>query len=304
MDYVLQTHQLFKEYGTFKVLTGVSMNVPKGAIYGFVGKNGAGKTTLIRLICGLQQASSGTYTLYGKKSTEDEVFKARRRIGAVVETPSIYLDLTAEENLKQQYLILGLPSFEGLLDILKLVGLENTGKKKAKDFSLGMRQRLGIAIALVGDPDFLILDEPVNGLDPGGIIEIRELILTLNQKQQITVLISSHMLNELSKLATHYGFIHEGKIVKEMDAAELQAVSRKCVRIEVNDTMLLARVLDEMHIDYKILSTVQADIYAKVNVSQLAAALEKLNGEIITMSERDENLESYYMNLIGGGSYV
>lgn len=158
MDYVLKTNALSKNYKDFKALNGLSMNVPKGSIYGFVGKNGAGKTTLIRLICGLQEPTSGDYTLYGKKNTDQEIVKSRRRMGAVVETPSIYLDMTAEDNLKQQYRILGLPSYDGLTDILKLVGLEYTRKKKAKNFSLGMRQRLGIAIALVGDPDFLVLD--------------------------------------------------------------------------------------------------------------------------------------------------
>lgn len=190
MDYVLRTNALCKKYRDFKALNGLSMNVPKGAIYGFVGKNGAGKTTLIRLICGLQEPTSGDYTLYGRKNTDKDITKSRRRMGAVVETPSIFLDMTAENNLRQQYRVLGLPSYDGLSEILKLVGLDNTGKKKAKNFSLGMRQRLGIAIALVGDPDFLVLDEPANGLDPQGIIEIRELILKLNREQQITVLIS------------------------------------------------------------------------------------------------------------------
>ncbi len=304
MDYVLKTNSLSKNYGRFKALNELTMNVPKGAIYGFVGKNGAGKTTLIRMICGLQQPSSGDYTLYGRKSTEKEIVKARRRMGAVVETPSIYLDMTAEENLKQQYLILGLPSFDGLNEILKLVGLEKTGKKKAKNFSLGMRQRLGIAIALVGDPDFLLLDEPTNGLDPQGIIEMRELILKLNREQQITVLISSHILDELSKLATHYGFLDNGHIVKEMSAAELQFVCRKCVRMEVSDTKALALVLDEMKIEYKILSDIQADVFAKIKVSQLTSVLEKVNCEVITMQERDESLESYYISLVGGGSYA
>lgn len=304
MDYVLKTNSLSKNYGRFKALNELTMNVPKGAIYGFVGKNGAGKTTLIRMICGLQQSSSGDYTLYGRKSTEKEIAKSRRRMGAVVETPSIYLDMTAEENLKQQYLILGLPSFDGLNEILKLVGLEKTGKKKAKNFSLGMRQRLGIAIALVGDPDFLLLDEPTNGLDPQGIIEMRELILKLNREQQITVLISSHILGELSKLATHYGFLDNGHIVKEMSAAELQSACRKCVRMEVSDTKALARVLDEMKIEYKILSDIQADVFAKIKVSQLTSVLEKVNCEVITMQERDESLESYYISLVGGGSYA
>lgn len=221
-------------------------------------------------------------------------------MGAVVETPSVYLDMTAEDNLKQQFRILGLPSFEGLHGILQLVGLENTGKKKAKNFSLGMRQRLGIAIALAGDPDFLVLDEPANGLDPQGIIEIRELILKLNREQQITVLISSHILDELSKLATHYGFIDNGRLEKELSADELEAACRKCVRMEVSDTKALARVLDGMGIDYKITADQTADVYAKVNISRLTVALAKENCELIAVQERDESLESYYVSLVGG----
>lgn len=300
MDYVLQTNALCKTYKNFKALNGIAMHVPKGAIYGFVGKNGAGKTTLIRLICGLQEPSSGEYTLYGRKNTDKDIVESRRRMGAVVETPSVYLDMTAEDNLKQQFRILGLPSFEGLHGILQLVGLENTGKKKAKNFSLGMRQRLGIAIALAGDPDFLVLDEPANGLDPQGIIEIRELILKLNREQQITVLISSHILDELSKLATHYGFIDNGCLVKELSADELEAACRKCVRMEVSDTKALARVLDGMEIDYKITADQTVDVYAKVNISRLTVALAKENCELIAVQERDESLESYYVSLVGG----
>ncbi len=301
MEYVLTTNALSKHYGHFKALNGLNMHVPKGAIYGFVGKNGAGKTTLIRLICGLQAPTQGEYTLYGRKNTEKEIVKSRRRMGAVVETPSIYLDMTAEDNVKQQYRILGLPSYEGLDDILKLVGLSDTGRKKARNFSLGMRQRLGIAIALVGNPDFLVLDEPVNGLDPQGIIEIRELILKLNREQQITVLISSHILDELSRLATYYGFIDNGQLVKEISAEELMAACRKCIRMEVTDTKALARVLDGMEVEYTIRSDTQADVYARIGISQLTAALARENCEVLTMQERDESLESYYVSLVGGG---
>lgn len=300
MEYVLKTNALCKKYKDCKVLNGLSMNVPKGAIYGFVGKNGAGKTTLIRLICGLQKPTSGEYTLYGRKNTDKEILKARRRMGAVVESPAIYLDMAAKDNLKHQYRMLGLPSYDGLEDILKLVRLENTEKKKAKNFSLGMRQRLGIAVALVGDPDFLVLDEPVNGLDPQGIVEMRELILKLNRKQQITVLISSHILDELSKLATHYGFIDKGRIVKEISAEELEAACRKCIRLEVSDTRILSRVLDRMNVKYAIISDRAADVYAQINVSSLALALAKENCEVISMRERDESLESYYIGLVGG----
>lgn len=300
MNYVLRTSALCKKYKNFKALNGLSMNVPKGAIYGFVGKNGAGKTTLIRLICGLQEPSSGEYTLYERKHTDKDIVKSRRRMGAVVETPSIYLDMTAEDNLKQQYRILGLPSYDGLKDILKLVRLENTGKKKARNFSLGMRQRLGIAVALAGDPDFLVLDEPANGLDPQGIIEMRELILRLNRELQITVLISSHILDELSRLATHYGFIDSGRIVKEISAEELEAACRKCVRLEVTDVRALARVLDEMGADYDILSGRTADVFAKINISRLTLALMRENCDVISVQEHDESLESYYISLVGG----
>ena len=218
MNYILQTSKLTKKYKNFWALKGLSMQVPKGSIYGLVGKNGAGKTTLIRLICGLQKPTKGGYALYGIKNTDRRISTSRRRMGAVVETPAIYMDMTAEDNLKQQCLILGVPTCDSIPAILELVGLQNTGSKKAKHFSLGMKQRLGIAVALVGNPDFLVLDEPINGLDPQGIIEIRELILKLNREYQITVLISSHILDELSRLATHYGFVDDGRMIKEVSA--------------------------------------------------------------------------------------
>lgn len=304
MKYILETNELCKYYGKVKALQNVSLHIPKGAIYGFIGRNGAGKTTLIRLLCGLQNPTSGSFTLYGNSNRDKDFAKTKRRIGAIVETPSIYLDMSAEDNLKQQYLILGLPSYDGLQDILALVGLADTGKRKAKNFSLGMRQRLGIAIALVGNPDFLILDEPVNGLDPQGIIEIRELILELNQKQQITFLISSHFLDELAKLATHYGFIDNGRMVKEMSAEEVYASCRKCVHMEVSDTRALARLLDDMQVEYKILSDTQADVYAKIKVSPMALALDNMGCEIISIREQDETLESYFISLVGGGTYA
>ncbi len=304
MDYVLQTNSLTKKYKHFQALNGLSMNVPKGSIYGFVGKNGAGKTTLIRLICGLQEPTSGDFTLYGIRNDSKDIIKSRRRMGAVVETAAIYMDMTAEENLKYQYLLMGIPSYHGIPELLKLVGLENTGKKKAGNFSLGMRQRLGIAIALAGDPDFLVLDEPVNGLDPQGIVEIRELILRLNREQQITILISSHILDELSRLATHYGIIDGGRMVKELSAEELEAACRKCTRMEVSDTGALACVLDSMNVEYKIISDTTADVFAKVNVTRLSAALAKENCEVLSMQERDESLESYYISLVGGADHA
>lgn len=303
MEYVLTTNNVRKDYKKFKALNNLTMHVPKGAIYGLVGKNGAGKTTLIRLLCGLQKPTAGSYTLYGIKNTEKEILKVRRRLGAVVETPSIYLDMTAEDNLKEQYRILGLPSFDGIQELLKLVGLEGTGKKKARNFSLGMRQRLGIAIVLAGSPDFLVLDEPINGLDPQGIIEIRELILKLNRERQITVLISSHILDELSRLATHYGFIDKGSMVKEITAKELEAVCRKCAQLTVTDTAVLARELDRIGLEYDVISDSQVNVYGEIPVSELTLALARDNCNVVSMHEHNESLESYYINLVGGGSY-
>lgn len=304
MEYVLEASGLCKRYRDFTALHGLDMHIPKGSIYGFVGRNGAGKTTLIRLICGLQEPTGGSFTLYGVRNTDAKLPRCRRRMGAVVETPSIYLDMTAEENIRQQYLVLGLPSADGIPELLHLVGLDSTGRKKAKNFSLGMRQRLGIAVALAGNPDFLVLDEPVNGLDLQGIIEMRELILKLNREHGITVLISSHILDELARLATHYGFIDGGHMIKEMSAAELETHCRKCVRVEVSDSRVLARVLDRLGAEYRIVDDTRADVFADVQTTQLVTEAARENCVIRSMKERDESLESFYMNLIGGGRHA
>ena len=300
MEYVLETRALTKRYRGFTALSGLTMKIPKGSIYGFVGRNGAGKTTLIRLICGLQAPTDGGFTLYGVENTDKNIVRVRCRMGAVVESPSIYPDMTARENIRQQYQVLGLPSDDGIDELLRLVGLGDTGKKRAKNFSLGMRQRLGIAIALSGNPDFLVLDEPVNGLDPQGIIEMRELILSLNREHGITVLISSHILDELSRLATHYGFIDGGHMIKEMSAEELEARCRKCIRIEVSDTKALARVLDGMNMEYSITDDFHGDIYAEIPVTRLVSALSGEGCTVNSIREQDESLESFYMNLMGG----
>ena len=301
MEYVLTAENLVKHYGTFKALNGLSLHVPKGSVYGLVGRNGAGKTTLIRLFCGLQAPTAGSYTLYSMDGQSREAATMRRRIGAVVETPSIYLDLSAADNLREQNRVLGVPSDGNIPELLRLVGLENTRKKKAGNFSLGMKQRLGIAVALAGDPDLLILDEPVNGLDPQGIVEMRELLLRLNRERRITVLISSHILDELARLATHYGFIDAGRMVKEMSAEEVDASCRKCLRLEVSDVRALARVLTEWDVGFKILSERAADVYAQPNISQLASALGAEGCELISAHERDESLESFFLSLVGGG---
>lgn len=301
MEYVLKTNGLTKRYRKFTALDNLNMSIPKGAIYGFVGKNGAGKTTLIRLICGLQTPTSGDFELYGVKNNSKEILAQRRRMGAVVETPSIYLGMTAEENLKMQYLTLGMPDYKGIPELLELVGLPDVGQKRVRNFSLGMKQRLGIAIALCGDPDFLVLDEPINGLDPQGIIEIRELILKLNREREITFLISSHILDELSRLATHYGFIDSGHVVREMSAEELEQASSKSMRIEVTDAKALSLALDKLGLEYKLVGDNSADVYGKPNITKLAVELQSSGCEILSVNERDESLESFFISLVGGG---
>lgn len=300
MENVIKVSGLTKKYKNFTALDNLSMTIPKGAIYGFVGKNGAGKTTLIRCICGLQRPTSGSYEILGISDSSSDILKVRRRMGAIVESPALYPSLSAVDNMKQQYLNLGLPSYDGIDDLLKLVGLDNTGKKKAKNFSLGMRQRLGIAVALCGNPDFLILDEPINGLDPQGIIEMREMILKLNREKGVTILISSHILDELSKLATHYGFIDKGRIIKEMTAQELENASRKSTRLKVNSTQALSKTLERLDYDYKIIDDQTADVFTKFNFSELAIECAKDDCNIASAEEHDEDLEGFFMSLVGG----
>lgn len=300
MDNVLTTTALSKQYKHTKALDQLSMHVPRGAIYGFVGRNGSGKTTLIRLLCGLQAPTSGSFRLYDAENTSAGIHLARRRLGAVIETPSFYHHLSAADNLRQQYRILGLPSFTDIPDLLRLVGLSDAGHKQARHFSLGMKQRLGIAMALAGRPDFLVLDEPTNGLDPQGIIEIRELILRLNREEGITVLISSHILDELSRLATHYGIIDGGRMVKELSATELESACRKALRVRVSDIRALTRVLEARGLDYAVCDDHSADIYAELSVSDLVHALDAENCALLGAETRDESLESYFISLVGG----
>ena len=212
--------------------------------------------------------------------------------------------MSAADNLRQQYRVLGMPSFDGIDILLDRIGLADTGRKKARHFSLGMKQRLGIAMALAGQPDFLILDEPMNGLDPQGIIEMRELILRLNRDHGLTVLISSHILDELSRLASHYGVIDGGSMVREFSAVELDAACRKCLRVRVSDVGALARVLDRAQLDYDILSDDSADIFAQPVLSQLVYALDAEGCTLLSAEEHDESLESFFMSLVGGARHA
>ena len=300
MEYILETNNLEKKYKNFKAISDLNIHVKKGVIYGLIGKNGAGKTTLIRLICGLQNPTSGTYSIFGVKNTDKKILRERERIGAIVETPSIYVNMSAKDNLLEQFKLIGLPNTEAIDELLKLVGLENTGNKKAKNFSLGMKQRLGIAIALVNNPDLLILDEPINGLDPEGIIEIRELILKLNKKKKITILISSHYLDELSKIATDYGFVDNGGIIKEISSEELNKKMEHKIELKVTDIKKFSKYFEKNKIIYEVIDDNTINVYGKINLSKFINDLSKNDLVADEVHEKEETLENYYMNLIGG----
>lgn len=303
MEYVLQSQHVQKRYRSFDALKDININVPKGSIYGLIGKNGAGKTTLIRVISGLQQPTSGDYMLYGIENTDPEIYSIRKRIGALVETPAVYKNLNARENLEEQYRLLGLPVDESIDGLLNLVGLSDTGKKKVKNFSFGMKQRLAIAIALCGNPDFLILDEPTQGFDPQGIVELRELLLRLNRQKQLTILISSHILDELAKIATHYGFIDRGKIIEEISADELNSQLQKSIRLKLNDVQKAAASIDQMGLNYRIPDEDHLELFTWNDLSDVILELKKAGCNILSIEENNQNLESYFLNLIGESNY-
>ncbi len=225
METIFQMKDVVKDYKGHFAINNSCMTIKKGDVYGFVGENGAGKSTVIRLICGLISPTSGSYELFGVNNKSKELHLARKKISAIVENVAISPNLSAYENLTAQARLLGIKDKSVIENALFTVGLGGVihDKKKAKNFSLGMKQRLGIAMALLSNPEFIILDEPTNGLDPTGIIELRELVLRLNKEKGVTFLISSHNLDELSKMATRFGFITRGKIVKEVEASEIES---------------------------------------------------------------------------------
>ncbi len=242
METVLETKDLTKQFGGKTAVSHVDMEVHRGDIYGFIGKNGAGKTTLIRMAVGLAAPTSGSIRLMGSDHLEEQ----RRKIGTVIEYPAVFPHMTAKENMEAQCRLLGVKNVKKETDnLLEIVGLGDTGKKKARNFSLGMKQRLAIALALIGNPEFLCLDEPTNGLDPAGIVEVRDLIQRLNRERQITVLISSHILGELSKLATRYGIIHQGRMLEQFTAEELEERCRSGLEIHVDNREAAVKLLHE-----------------------------------------------------------
>ncbi len=299
MEYLIKTNNLTKKYKNFKVLDNVNLHIEPSSIYGLIGKNGAGKTTLIRIICGLQEPTNGSYSIYGISFKDKKIYEEREKINAIVETPSLILNMTAKENLIHQYKIIGMPSLDGIDEILELVNLKEFKNKKVSNFSLGMKQRLGIALSLATNPDLLILDEPINGLDPEGIIDIRELILKLNKEKGITILLSSHYLDELSKVASHYGFLDKGKLIKEISAQELNQYLRKKVEIEVNNIKEAVKYFEEKNIDYEVLNNSLVYLYGKINISKIILDLAKKNCLVKDIKEKNESLENYFLKVVG-----
>lgn len=301
-EYVLRTKNIYKKYGKSLALDNINIEIKKGEIYGFIGQNGAGKTTLLRVVTGLTTPTKGTVELFGQ-SSEKGLVKSIKRVGAVVESPALFPNMSAYENLELHRLQKGIPDKKCIDRTLKLVGLENTGRKKVVNFSLGMKQRLGIAIALLSDPEFLILDEPTNGLDPMGIVELRQLIKRLNREREMTVLISSHILSELHQLATRYGIIHKGRLLEEISASELNQKCRQYLRIKVDNPSKGATVLEaELNsTDFEIMPDGIIKLYSHLNdIQRVSLALTKNNLIIEHFSQAGDDLESYFAKLVGG----
>ncbi len=298
-EYVLETESLTKTYRKKNAVDHIDLKIRKGDIYGFIGKNGAGKTTTIKMVAGLNNPSSGKMKLFGS----DNLQEGRKKIGSVIENPAIYPYLSARQNIEVQRILKGVTDKSITDDLLNIVGLQNTGKKKAKNFSLGMKQRLGIALSLVGDPEFLLLDEPINGLDPTGIKDIRELILKLNKEAGgITILISSHILGEISKISTAYGVISDGVLTAQFTSEELKEKVKSSVKITVDNADLAVSILEnelgikEFDVDGNCLHIYeQLDSSAKMN-----SALEAGGVRIESLSKQEGDYENYFIKLMEG----
>ena len=296
-EFILKTTGLTKIYSGRKVVQNVTMHVKKGDIYGFIGKNGAGKTTFMRMVAGLARPDAGEIELFGSTDLE----RQRVRIGTLIEQPGLYRGMTAAENLETARRAYGITDRNAVRDMLAFIGLEDAGNKKTADFSMGMKQRLGIAMALLRNPDFLILDEPINGLDPQGIRQIRNLLQKLNQERAITMLIASHILGELSKIATVYGMICGGELVEELDAQDLAAKCRRCQRIVVDHTEQAVHLLEEeLKIkDYDVPERHVIRIYEQLeNFAQINQRLALAGAGVKESYLAGQDLESYFMDLL------
>ena len=300
---LITTNGLCKIYGNKMVIDHVDMHIPESSIYGFVGENGSGKTTIMRLLTGLAEPSAGSFTLFGVSNKDRKIYEVRRQVSAIVEVTSLIPSMTARDNMVYQELYLGIKQTEEeRMELLRKVHLEEVGEKKVRNFSLGMKQRLGIALALMSKPKLMLLDEPMNGLDPEGIAELRELLIELNQKEGITVLISSHILSELEKIASCYGFISHGKLLEEITAEGLQDKCRKSVNVKVSDVTKTEAILAKLKIqDYKSFPSGDIKIFENIAINDLVVALTNGGVTVLGINSQEESVEDYYLSLIKEG---
>jgi len=301
---ILKATNVSKQYGKHKALDKVTIEIKRGMIYGLIGENGAGKSTFMRTIMGLITINEGNIELFGKTGTKG-LQQARRKMGQSIETPALYPDLTARENLQVQAANGGVSERE-IDDLLSLMNISHTGKKKAKNFSLGMRQRLVIASTLITNPEFLILDEPTNGLDPSGIVEMREIIQRLVTERGITVLLSSHLLDELSQVATHYGILHDGKLILELSKEELARETSQYIELETADVPKAVVVLDEWGIrNYEVMNGTEINIYERIDdVAAINRALVLADVNVSRIGATRQRLEDFFLQLTGGTSHA
>ena len=302
--YLLSTQGLTKQYGRQKAVDHIDIHIKKGAIYGFIGRNGAGKTTTLKMISGLARPTDGEIIMFGYRG--GGLKNIRSRVSCLIEAPGVYGNLSAYDNLKIKCKLFGIQEKSYIPEILEMVGLNHVGKKKVKHYSLGMKQRLGIGLTLVGDPDLLLLDEPINGLDPQGIVEVRDTILRLNEERNMTILVSSHILEELSKIATHYGLIHNGSLLQEMTKEELMKRCSERIEICLDEPKRAVPVLDEMGFtNYQIVDKERIHIFERLEESAgLNMELAKAGILVREIRITSEELEDYFLNLTGGASHV
>lgn len=299
---LIETKDLCKKYGDKLVIDHVNMHVPEKAIYGFVGENGSGKTTIMRLVTGLANPTSGEYSLFGVDYKDRKIYEAKKQISAIVETVSLVPSLTAKQNMIYQELYQGIKlSEEEREALLKKVRLSDVENKKVKNYSLGMRQRLGIALALMSKPKLMFLDEPMNGLDPEGIAELRDLLIELNQKDGITVLISSHILSELEKIASCYGFISKGKLIEEISAEELQKRCKKSLNLKVGNLEAAKEILANLKLkDVNVYPNGDIKIFDDIKVNKVVMAFDKAGVELLGIHTSEGSVEDYYLDLVKG----
>lgn len=297
-----QTRALTKQYGRHRAVDQVSMHIKKGAIYGFIGRNGAGKTTTLRMISGLASPTAGEIELFGCRGRD--LSRIRSRVGCLIEGPGLYGSMSARDNLKMKCMLLGVYKRGYEEELLDIVGLGGVGKKPVKRYSLGMKQRLGIALALVGEPDLLVLDEPINGLDPQGIAEVRDTVLKLNRERNMTILISSHILEELSKIATDYGIIHNGTLLQELTNEELMEKCSERLEVTLDDPERAVPVMDRLGIKrYQVADREHIYIFERLEESAaLNMAFAKAGIPVRGISVTNEELETYFLKLTGGGA--